>query len=81
MTDPQSFSAITVTISTRHRGDCPLKSEPRTRKCGYTKWLRIYANGKGHRKSNKSTSWKTAEVLAAAERESLSSGRHQQRRW
>jgi hypothetical protein len=51
-----------------------LGSEPQTRKCHCPKWLNIYANGKGHRKSTKFTSWKTAEELAAAERERSRTG-------
>jgi hypothetical protein len=70
----RDFSATTVTVYTRHKGDCPLKSEPQTKKCKCPKWLYIYTNGKGHRRSNKSTSWKTDEEMAAAERERLRTG-------
>jgi len=74
MPDPLTFSAITVTVYTRHKRTCPLKNEPLTKKCECPKWLYTYANGKGHRKSSKSASWKKAEEMVVAERERLRTG-------
>lgn len=69
MTSMEPISSFTITVFTRHSGDCPKRHDPHWRRCQCRKSLYIREHGKTAYVSAKTRSWEQAERFAAQERE------------
>jgi integrase/recombinase XerD len=68
MPTAEPIASLTITVFTRHSGDCP-QTNPQWKRCDCRKSLYIYENGKVTYKSAKTRSWTQAEKIAQAERD------------
>ena len=62
-------TTTTVSVLTRHTGDCPKHGDPTWRRCKCRKSLYIYEGGKVSYLSARTRSWEQAEKVAQAERD------------
>lgn len=69
MNPMEPISSFTITVFTRHSGDCSKRHAPQWKRCQCRKSLYIREHGKTVYISAKTRSWEQAERLAAQERD------------
>ena len=69
MTPMEPVSSFTITVFTRHSGECPKRNDPHWKRCQCRKSLYIREHGKTTYRSAKTRSWEQAERVAAQERD------------
>jgi hypothetical protein len=69
MSSTEPISSFTITVFTRHSGDCPKRRYPHWKRCQCRKSLYIREHGKTAYVSAKTRSWEQAERVAASERD------------
>jgi hypothetical protein len=68
MNPMEPISSFTITVFTRHSGDCSKRHDPQWKRCRCRKSLYIREHGKTVYISAKTRSWEQAERVAAQER-------------
>lgn len=61
------LTSLTITVFTRHSGDCSKQNDPQWKRCKCRKSLYIREGGKTRYMSAKTRSWEEAERVARAE--------------
>ncbi len=69
MNPMEPISSFTISVFTRHSGDCPKRRDPHWKRCQCRKSLYIREHGKTVYISAKTRSWEQAERVAARERD------------
>lgn len=64
-----SIASLTITVFTRHSGECPKSDNPQWKRCNCSKSLYIREHGKTKYVSAQTRSWTEAERVAQAERD------------